>query len=130
MHENMRLGRFLKNTLRRFIRECWGPTATEYAVLLVLIVFGALAAISLLGSFVSGSVQSTAQALPDGASEEGSGGGDSGGSGSKEPKKPPTRRRRRGVSASNTNSSSSEQYQYVLAEMAEPNVSANNSTLA
>ena len=91
----MRLAKRLKNVLRRFIRECCGPTATEYAVLLVLIVFGALAAISLLGSFVGGSVQSTAQALPSGASEEGSE-GDSGGCGSKERKRPPRRRGRGG----------------------------------
>jgi len=85
----MRLGKSLKNILRRFIRECCGPTATEYAVLLVLIIFGALTAISLLGSFVSGSVESTAKALPSGE-----GGGDSDGSKAKKPKKRPPRRRR------------------------------------
>ena len=133
MYENMRLGRFIKNALRRFIRECRGPTATEYAVLLVLIVFGALAAISLLGSFVGGSVQSTAQALPSGASEEGSE-GDSGGSKSKKQKKPPRRRGRGGRKgrgrASNMNSRTSGQDHYVLAEPAGPKVFASSSTLS
>jgi len=82
----MRLTKGLKNIVRRFFRECCGPTATEYAVLLVLIIFGALTAISLLGSFVSGSMETTAKALPSG--------GDTEKSKSKKPKKGPTRRRR------------------------------------
>ena len=72
----MKVGKCLRNILRRFRRECWGPTATEYAVLLVLIIFGALAAISLIGSLVSNSIQSVAEAVPDGSGEstsEGSG---------------------------------------------------------
>ena len=82
----MKLTKGLKNIVRRFFRECCGPTATEYAVLLVLIIFGALTAISLLGSFVSSSMETTAEALPSG---EGTGE-----SKSKTPKKgPPTRRR-------------------------------------
>ena len=68
IYKNMRLGKCLKNALRRFLSESWGPTATEYAVLLVLVVFGCLTAISLLGAFLKSSVQSTAQALPSGAS--------------------------------------------------------------
>ena len=72
----MKVGKCLRNILRRFRRECWGPTATEYAVLLVLIIFVALAAISLIGSLVGNSIQSVAEAVPDGSGEatsEGSG---------------------------------------------------------
>ncbi|MHC4063291.1 MAG: Flp family type IVb pilin [Planctomycetota bacterium] len=39
---------------RRFLRETDGPTATEYAVMLALIIIVALAAISSLGTKVSG----------------------------------------------------------------------------
>ena len=92
----MRLAKRLKNVLRRFIRECRGPTATEYAVLLVLIVFGALTAILLLGSFVSGSMESSAKALPSGESDEGSKGGDSGKSEPAKRKAPRKRRQREG----------------------------------
>ena len=96
----MRLTKRLKNIVRRFFRECCGPTATEYAVLLVLIIFGALTAISLLGSFVSSSVESTANALPSGASGE-SGQGSAGGGAKSKPKKSrrgPSKRRRSGLS--------------------------------
>ena len=96
----------------------------------MLIVFGALAAISLLGSFVGGSVQSTAQALPSGAGEEGSE-GDSGGSGSKKRKRPPQRRKGRGrAQAGRINGMPGWQHHYVLAEPAEPKVFASSSTLA
>ena len=82
----MKVGKGLKKVLRRFRRDCWGPTATEYAVLLVLIIFGALSAISLMGSFLDSSIRSTTQAMPDGAGESES--GDSGSGKSKKPKKP------------------------------------------
>ena len=68
----MKVGKCLRNILRRFRRDCWGPTATEYAVLLVLVIFGAMTAVSLLGSKVGNSLQSTAQALPDAAEDAGS----------------------------------------------------------
>ena len=127
----MSLGKLLKNAVRRFIRECWGPTATEYAVLLVLVVFGALAAITLLGSLVSGSTQSTAVALPSGVAGDGSSSGGSGGSESKKQKKPPRRRqRRKRAQAGNINGLPGRQHLYVLAESAEPKVSANSSTSA
>ena len=84
--------------MRRFRRDCWGPTATEYAVLLVLIIFGALAAISLMGSFLDSSIRSTTEAIPDGTGNDGS--DDSGSDQSKKPKKKPEKkkqpRRRRG----------------------------------
>ncbi len=63
----------LLKILRDFLHECAGPTAVEYAVLLVLIIFGAMASISLLGATLSNSVGSTARALPSGASGEDSG---------------------------------------------------------
>jgi len=65
----MKVGKCLRHILGRFRRDCWGPTATEYAVLLVLIVFGALAAISLLGNLVSNSIQSVTEVVPDGSGE-------------------------------------------------------------
>ena len=87
---DMRLARGLKNIVRRFIGDCCGPTATEYAVLLVLIIFGALTAISLLGSFVGGSMETTAKALPSGDGGSGGGGSDKP---AKKPKKGAPRRR-------------------------------------
>ena len=90
----MRLASELRNIVRRFIRDCCGPTATEYAVLLVLIIFGALTAISLLGSFVGGSMETTAKALPSG--EGGSGGGGSDKPAKKSKKGTPRRRSVRG----------------------------------
>ena len=111
----MRLARGLKNIVRRFFRECCGPTATEYAVLLVLIIFGALTAISLLGSFVGGSMESTAKALPSG--EGGQGSGEKGPA--KKPKKPT--RRRRSVQADSAGT------QYVLVFSAEGDQTAYQS---
>jgi len=52
---------------KNFLKNEDGPTATEYAVMLALIIIVALAAITLLGQKVStifGNVEST---LPDGA---------------------------------------------------------------
>lgn len=117
----MGLGRRLKNILRRFIGECWGPTATEYAVLLVLVLFGCLTAIALLGSMVSGSMQSTADAIPSGASSGDSGDSGSGKSKSKKAKKPSRRRRRRASSESPHDIRRHEQY-YALAKRANPRV--------
>ena len=100
----MKVGKGLKKVLRRFRRDCWGPTATEYAVLLVLIIFGALSAISLMGSFLDSSIRSTTQAIPDGAGNGGSDDSDSGSDSdsgkSKKPKKPKKNRRGGGKKAS------------------------------
>lgn len=41
------------NTIRRFIREEDGPTATEYAVMLALVVVVAIGSISVLGTRVN-----------------------------------------------------------------------------
>ena len=41
-------------TIKRFLREEDGPTATEYAVMLALIIVVAIAAVSGLGSRVNG----------------------------------------------------------------------------
>lgn len=54
----------LQKVIGRFYHESFGPTVTEYAVLLVLIVFGCFAVISLIGAFVASSTQSVAEALP------------------------------------------------------------------
>ena len=62
--------RTLVKKLGGFLRESAGPTVVEYAVLLVLIIFGALTAISLLGVNLSTSLASTAEALPLGVSGE------------------------------------------------------------
>ena len=42
------------NTIKRFLREEDGPTATEYAVMLALIIVVAIASVSVLGSKVEG----------------------------------------------------------------------------
>ena len=41
------------NTIKRFLREEDGPTATEYAVLLALIIVVAIGAVGALGSKVN-----------------------------------------------------------------------------
>lgn len=41
------------NTIKRFLREEDGPTATEYAVMLALIIVVAIASVSTLGSKVN-----------------------------------------------------------------------------
>lgn len=41
------------NTIKRFLREEDGPTATEYAVMLALILVVTIASISVLGSKVN-----------------------------------------------------------------------------
>jgi pilus assembly protein Flp/PilA len=50
-----------------FLRSEDGPTATEYAVMLALIIIVALAAITLLGTKVSDIFSNVEAALPDGA---------------------------------------------------------------
>ena len=45
------------NTIKRFLREEDGPTATEYAVLLALIIVVAIGTIGALGTKVSGIFQ-------------------------------------------------------------------------
>ena len=62
--------RTLLKKFRDFLRQCGGPTAVEYAVLFLLIIFGALTAISLLGTNLRTTITSTAQALPSGADGE------------------------------------------------------------
>ena len=57
---------FAKN-VKRFIREEDGPTATEYAVMLALIIIVALAAIGALGSKVNTIFTNVESALPTGS---------------------------------------------------------------
>ena len=53
--------------IKRFIQSEDGPTATEYAVMLALIIIVALAAITLLGNKVQGIFTNVEAALPSGA---------------------------------------------------------------
>jgi len=46
------------NAVRRFLKEEDGPTAVEYAIMLALIVLGAVVAISSVGESMSGVFQS------------------------------------------------------------------------
>jgi len=57
----------LKERIRSFLVSEDGPTATEYAVMLALIIIVALAAITLLGEKVQGIFTNVEGALPDGA---------------------------------------------------------------
>ena len=53
------------NTLKRFLKSEDGPTATEYAVMLALIIVACIATVALLGGSVNdmfASVQSTLDA--------------------------------------------------------------------
>lgn len=70
--------RVFKEGVGRFIRSRLGPTVTEYAVLLALVVFGAMTAITLVGSLVSDSMQAMADAMPGSAETASSGGSGSG----------------------------------------------------
>ena len=54
------------NCVRRFLVNEDGPTATEYAVMLALIVIVCLAAITLLGNKVSAIFSNVESGLPDG----------------------------------------------------------------
>ena len=51
---------------RGFGAEEIGPTVTEYAVLLFLIVFGVFAAITLVGAFIKSSFTTVSTSLPEG----------------------------------------------------------------
>ena len=55
------------NRAKTFLKSEDGPTATEYAVMLALIIIVALGAITGLGSTVSGIFTSVDGALPAGA---------------------------------------------------------------
>ena len=57
----------LKERIRSFVVSEDGPTATEYAVMLALIIIVALAAIQLLGTKVSTIFTNVEGALPEGA---------------------------------------------------------------
>lgn len=74
----------LVKKIRDFLHQTAGPTAVEYAVLLVLIVFGALTAISLLGVNLNNTIISTANALPSGTSGGDSSASSQGGEGENE----------------------------------------------
>ena len=54
--------RFL-TTAKRFIKSEDGPTATEYAVMLALIIVACIGAITLLGGQVKGMFDATTNAL-------------------------------------------------------------------
>jgi pilus assembly protein Flp/PilA len=54
--------RFL-TTVKRFVKSEDGPTATEYAVMLALIIVAAIAAITLLGGRVTAMFAETTTAL-------------------------------------------------------------------
>jgi pilus assembly protein Flp/PilA len=55
------------NRVKQFLVNEDGPTATEYAVMLALIIIVALTAISALGSKVSSIFSNVEQTLPSGA---------------------------------------------------------------
>lgn len=57
----------LVSHMRAFLVSEDGPTATEYAVMLALIIIVALAAITLLGTKVQGIFTNVESALPDGS---------------------------------------------------------------
>ena len=50
--------------LSRFLRDEDGPTATEYAILLAMLIIGAMAAISGIGSRMMGLYTSINSAIP------------------------------------------------------------------
>ena len=55
------------NRIKSFLVSEDGPTATEYAVMLALIIIVALAAVTLLGQKVRDIFSNVETALPDGA---------------------------------------------------------------
>ena len=105
----MPIVRPLKDIFGRFVRNRLGPTITEYAVLLALVVFGAMAAVSLIGTFVSNSMQAVAEAVPGSAEEAGANGSGSGESeaNSGTNQRGPLRRRNRPSGRSNPRKGSS-----------------------
>ena len=58
----------LGKNVKRFLSEECGPTATEYAVMLALIIVVALAAISAIGSKVNTIFTNISSSLSDGTS--------------------------------------------------------------
>ncbi len=50
---------------QRFWAQEYGPTVTEYAVLLALIVFGVFGVIALIGAFIRDSFRSVTSGLPE-----------------------------------------------------------------
>lgn len=54
------------NRIKSFLKSEDGPTATEYAVMLALIIIVALGAITALGSKVSSTFSNVTTALPTG----------------------------------------------------------------
>ncbi|MFO0974523.1 MAG: Flp family type IVb pilin [Phycisphaerae bacterium] len=54
------------NRIKSFLKSEDGPTATEYAVMLALIIIVALGAISALGTKVSSTFSNITSALPTG----------------------------------------------------------------
>lgn len=56
----------LLNQLKAFLKSEDGPTATEYAVMLALIIIVALASITLLGNKVNTIFSNVETSLPDG----------------------------------------------------------------
>ncbi len=54
------------NRAKNFLRSEDGPTATEYAVMLALIIVACLAAITTLSDKVQTTFENVASALPDG----------------------------------------------------------------
>lgn len=59
------MNRFVQQ-IKRFLKSEDGPTATEYAVMLALIIIVALGAISALGTKVSSTFSNITTALPNG----------------------------------------------------------------
>ena len=57
----------LMTKIQKFVKEEDGPTATEYAVMLALIIIVALAAIGALGSKVNQIFTNVEAALPSGS---------------------------------------------------------------
>ncbi len=55
------------NRMKHFLVNEDGPTATEYAVMLALIIIVCLAGITLLGETVNGVFETVSGGLPDGA---------------------------------------------------------------
>ncbi len=61
----------LKERIHSFVVSEDGPTATEYAVMLALIIIVALGAITLLGTKVQGIFTNVEGALPEGSAAAG-----------------------------------------------------------
>ncbi len=67
IHERQENMKALLNRTKHFLVSEDGPTATEYAVMLALIIIVALAAITLLGNKVNTIFSNVESALPTGA---------------------------------------------------------------